>query len=461
MATKKNLSDVLGKLSSAKVKERQEGVAGIRIAFERDSAIDRFDQVGDGKAWLVVFQHLFTVVVNEKSNCLKKTTKNVGTGAAAERRLSEAASVVRWLIERCVQRLGRKPLQAILRHLMQTSVYNGELYSLVALDYLKAIRAIISYAPHLEHLDPDTWTQLVEMAWNVVLDDPVRKSFNDDELLADDELDELDDEMDEDEDEVEEALSSAKKRRRREASGTPQPPSRSTPFSPRSQPVSLEKIECAGLLSILLQLPSAPILSKEAEGMNPLATQILDRHLRFIRMYSADTSLHQDFILSLSATLSHLALNKRDAVTNFARQAWDGLLSLWKSRNKNIKEHLLVVLRTLFPFYTSRDPSNSLANQFDYTDGLATLWSILDGELDQRRGFEGLSLDCLRLQLSQSLSQPGPSTNGPFIARTFQRGWNFDNMQAFAWSILELKADCASKVWIRPQYLYIELNLSS
>jgi len=192
-----------------------------------------------------------------------------------------------------------------------------------------------------------------------------------------------------------------------------------------------------------------------------LADGILNRLLRFVHVYPVDTSLHQDFLIAVAATLSHLALNRRDAVTRFARGIWHGLVDMWGTKNKGIKETLVVILRVLFPFYTASDPNqDSSASVFDYTDGVSRLWQLLDNEADNRWGMESLSIDSLRLQL---LSPPETQTKGQarsFITRTFQYGWNFDAGQALAWATLELQADCVEKVCFSNESSFYSSSLS-
>jgi len=144
-----NLKTVLHQLKSDKVKERQEGISSLRTVFARDSTVLSLDESGDGRAWLVVFQALFTSVLNEKSALNKKNTSS----AAALRRLGDCAAAVRWLTERAVHRLNKKVVKPLLAHLLQTMVYQGELFLPVALDYIKAIRCVVGWTPHLEHLD--------------------------------------------------------------------------------------------------------------------------------------------------------------------------------------------------------------------------------------------------------------------------------------------------------------------
>jgi ataxia telangiectasia mutated family protein len=149
-----NLKTVLHQLKSEKIKDRQEGLSALRTVFGRDSIVLTLDESGNGSAWLVVFQALFTCVLNEKSALtkIKKSAKNTSS-AAALRRLGDAAAAVRWLTERAVHRFNKKVVKALLAHFLQTMVYQGELLVPVVLDYIKAIRCVVGWTPHLEHLD--------------------------------------------------------------------------------------------------------------------------------------------------------------------------------------------------------------------------------------------------------------------------------------------------------------------
>ena len=256
----------------------------------------------------------------------------------------------------------------------------------------------------------------------------------------------LDDELDADEDDIKPTTSTQSLKRRRGTSSKSQGLStcETQPSRKRSpQPPSLEQIECASLIAILLRFPSAPLLSSTTPY---LASSILHRLHRFIDIYPADTSMHHDYILSVSATLSHLSLNKKQDVTKFARGAWDGLLGLWNTKNKRMKEGLVGVLRVLFPFYTTTEDWNDSLSKFDCSNGISKLWHLLDGEAESRWGVDGLSLDSLRLEIGSGDWEEQEDEKGAFAKHTFSAGWHFDVGQALAWAILELQADCAEKV---------------
>jgi serine-protein kinase ATM len=305
----------------------------------------------------------------------------------------------------------------------------------------------------------------VQIGWNVVLGDPIRMSLEDDgeedneESLGVDEDDDemyVDDELEEEEEDVMPSTSTQSFKRRRGPSATPhiskfqaKPKSHSHPSQKRSlQPPSLEQIEYTSLLALLLRFHSAPLLSPATPY---LASSILRRLNRFIDIYPTDTSMHHDYILSVSATLSHLSLNKTQDVTKFARGAWDGLVSLWGTKNKRMKEALVGVLRVLFPFYAATDnvhssDLNGSSPKFDCSAGISRLWHLLDGEAESRWGVDGLSLDSLRLEVFSATGDDAGDERAAFTKDTFRAGWHFDAGQALAWAVLELQADCAEKV---------------
>src|ERR1700722_4646415 len=468
MSNTSNLNSVLHDLKSEKVKERQRGIATLRTVFTDDQLVLNFDKKGTGEAWLAVFQALYATVGLEKTTYTKYTTKSAGSGAAAERRLSDAAATVRWLTERSVQRMNKAVVRSLFMHLLQMMVHNGELLSPVALDYIKALRCVVSWAPHLDHLNEETWMRITEMAFNVILGDPVRNPLDgdgddqggrgEDSLTFGTDLDDSEFYMDDDFDgragSVVSTDSQSKKRRRLDPSSSSRPPPRSFPSNPQSKSkisrsVSLEQIEFTSLLTILLQSPSAPFLSPNLPN---LASAILHRLHRFLELYPADTSLHHDYLLALSATLSQLALNKRYYVEKFAHGIWDGLVRLWGTKNKALKEGLVVVLLVLFPYFTADQDRT-----FTWAEGVGRLWHLLEGEAESRWGADGLSYDSLKLE---AFNEEGEdmSERPTFATRTFRAGWHFDAGQALAWAILELQADCADKASLVIVLVELELN---
>jgi len=451
------LEEVRDQLQSAKARERQEALATIRRIFQRDSVVARHEEdKTKGLGWLTLFQALFVTVKLEKAAYEKASSKASGPTGPVTKRLEEATSVVRWLTERSVERLTKGARNALFSHLTQTMIRSGGLFEPVVLDYVKALRCLVGYSPHLAHMDDAMWIDLVKLSLNVILERSITTFLG--HVTEEEEEEDRrsvssnsgDTDMYADEEPGPSTPKSAKKRRRAHSSSPPPlpPPVSKTPSNRTLQPVSLKQIEFTGLLATLLQSPSAPLLHPEHDY---LPSAILNGLQDFLVRYPADTSLHQDYLVALSATLSHLELNCRELVSKFAWKSWDSLVGIWATKNRGMKEILVAILKTLFPHvsigkFGSESDELKLPAGGGYGDGLGKLWHTLDAEAESRWGVELLSHDSLRLQIQYPGDLPPDSSYNAFTARTFRTSWHFDSGQALAWAVLELQADCAEKV---------------
>lgn len=451
MALMNTVKDIIQLLKSDKIKERHEGIEGIIKVFDNPRAVEAFPydlatNAYNPRNWLPVFQALFHAVLNEKAACVKKATgKSAASNATAQRRTAEAAHAVRFLLERCCHGLNGRVTKALFEHLTQTMVYKGDIFSPVALDYIKALRCLVDCEAHLDHMDVDLWVRLVEMGFNIILDDPIKASFDadtsSDAVASDVEGADVDMYVD-DSDQGKPSTPSQSRKRQRQDSGSTMP----KPKRHRQQlAVRPEQMECMLLLASLLRPSSIPILSPDHQH---LPSAILSRLARFLDKYPSETSMHHDYLMALSATLSHLHLNKKYEVERFAKSRWDQLVGIWGTKNRRMKESLVVVLRILFP-YVVLDPddigeSNTTAPGCAHS--ISKLWNLLNGEAESRWGMEGLALNNLRLELVEIDGQAGVNVAEAFVAGTFRAGWGFDVNHALTWAILELQADCAAKV---------------
>ena len=450
-STMSTLEEVRDNLQSTKSGERQEALATIRRIFQRDSVVARHEEdKTKGSGWLTLFQALFVAVKFEKAAYEKGLSKASGPTAVVTKRLGEASSVVRWLTERSVERLSKGARTALLNHLTQTMIRSGRLFEPVVLDYVKALRCLVGYPPHLANMDDPMWIDLVKLSLNVILGRDIDTFLDDiseeeDRKSTSSNSGDVDMYVDE-----EPGLSTprpAMKRRRADSSSS-SPPVSKTLSNRTLQPVTLVQIEFTGLLATLLQSPSAPLLHPDHDY---LPSAILNGLQEFLVRYPADTSLHQDYLTALSATLSHFELNCREIVSKFAWKSWDGLVGIWTTKNRGMKEILVAILKTLFPhvsvgkFGLELDDLKLPADGI-YGDGLGKLWHTLDAEAESRWGVELLSQDSLRLQIQYPGDLPLSSSDSAFTARTFRTFWHFDSGQALAWAVLELQADCAEKV---------------
>lgn len=422
-----NLREVIRLLRSEKVKERQEGLVKIRETFQRPHALRSIDHSNRrDESWLSVFQALFACVFSERPPSKKATEFDGDT--AASRRLRDAASVVRFLAEKTCHRINHKVLYPLVVHLQGTINLDGKLLKPVALDYVKALRCLYSFPPHLCRIHPTDWGDLVSLSFAVIANESLNVHLSHDQGNEENDDDEADEQSEQVTSEVDADGPSTTR------SGTPK---RSRPRQieisrkrPRRNYTSLstEQIEFMGLINLLMRAPPAPLLAADVFTRN-----ILHQFYKFFTSHGMDTLAHHDAVTALNHVLRRLDLNARDELTRFGLQMWDPLLSLWGTKNKGMKDEIVISLRILFP-YVTRPIENSLSFQ-----SIRRLQKLLDGEADSR-GANELSLDNLRLELRMS------DEYHVFEARCYRYGHQFDPSHALTWAILDLQASCIAKV---------------
>ncbi|KAG6332983.1 hypothetical protein ID866_6106 [Astraeus odoratus] len=313
----------------------------------------------------------------------------------------------------------------------------------------------------MDHVNLETWLKLVEICFNVILGDPMYKELvhaDEDDSPIGDSMYQSDDNAETGDDDADNLATSTLTRKRRfMEQHTPSGPAEiSSSGRPTRRAVSLEQVECASLLALLFRHPAAPFLAKidrddpDEKGKTiliPIAPALFKRMKQFLEYYPSDTSLHHDYLLALQPFLTQLSPNYKDEVDDFARSTWDALVGLWGTKNKQLKESLVGILRTLFPFLTATQSGAA----YGWADGVHKLWTLLSGEADSRWGIDGLTIDSLRLQVSADESD----RREIYIAHTFRAGWNFDTSQALVWTILELQADCAEKLFEHSESVHV------
>lgn len=422
MGSQVTLKQVISLLKSDKSKDRQQGISSLKDAFGRREAIQKLDaDKKDGRAWLVVFQALFSAVLSERTAVLKKGSLS-SAAPATVRRLEDAAGAVRWLVERSVAEWNGKVCKPLIKHLMQCIVHHGNLFPPVALHYVKALRAICAYPPHMDHIqfDEAQCISILSLAFAAVLGDNLKSNLEEDEEgMSEDEV------MDELSEDNEESGSSRKRKR------SPERGRLRATQKPKS--VSLEQIEFVAIISMILRSPRIQLVHPDHPQ---LPRALLDRLRRFFQLYSSDTSAHLDMMSAVNSSLDSLALNCRDLVAEFGIGIWDSLLTLWSTKSRDLKESVLAALTTLLPHVAHPDVN------FDRQDGVGRLLRLLHGEHDARWGFETLSIDAIRLEIVPDDIQ----RKQPFTAFTFTHGFGFNASQVVAWTVMELQADCMKEV---------------
>jgi ataxia telangiectasia mutated family protein len=102
--------------------------------------------------YIEVFNLIFRCAIDEHAAYSKATPGVVRR--AAENRLGLVSDILRLAIEACVQFITYKVVIAILNHVLQMLMpTRGELFEPIAIEYSKCARIILSFPPHVEHLN--------------------------------------------------------------------------------------------------------------------------------------------------------------------------------------------------------------------------------------------------------------------------------------------------------------------
>ncbi|KIK61745.1 hypothetical protein GYMLUDRAFT_42784 [Collybiopsis luxurians FD-317 M1] len=442
MSVHSRLERVSDLLRSSKIKERQEGLADLKELFPQETTIIRYhnNRILDKGAkaeqvWAPIFNALETCFRSEKT----ATTSAKKSADVAEKRLAVAAGVYRWFIAQTVALLPRKLIVSIWEFLHKGIRRRNELHPAVALDFIKALECVASHTAHLNRLEDEnseqSWLDVVELGFNIVLRKPLGTQLFNLKSLAPDNS-----EMYEDDDSLametyeDNKFSSGSKRKRDTPISNQPGPSRPRKFAP--VPISAEQVAAMSLLSLLLKSNSAPILRIRDCSL------VIFRFLRaFLDLYHTDTSLHHDFLQVALSTIKHLSLNRRNEVVEFARGSWDLFLDLWGTKNKVLKEGLVSILRLLFPYLTATDLDPTVSA------GLSKMWVLMNDGVEKKWAVEPLSLEKIRLETIDNSDDDLMEGQKAFRARTFRAGPQFDAGNALTWTILELQADCAGKLF--------------
>ncbi|WWC73055.1 uncharacterized protein I206_107020 [Kwoniella pini CBS 10737] len=422
MNSVQGLQSALSLIASDKIKDRVEGVRNVRDILGNRENLNAFGDAARGEggaAWVSFYQCLFETMTKEKKLAVKAVAKD-GATTAADKRLADVISLIRWTAERTVHMISKKPFLVIFNHLTSSLVFSGQIFPPAALDYAKALRALISYPPHLESLDAGSWKILMNICWSAVLGDEVT----------------IDNEWEEEEIEVDLVNGNGM-----DVDDFGQTQADITSWKSGKPLISQLNIEFLTLVPILLSSSAAPILPPQPTKEAPQISSerpgyiLLLKILRFLKQYAIETSADLSVLRSLNILLAELELNCRDDFLSAGLQLFPHLVSLWSTRNKALREQIVIALRTLLPYITHK----TLVDSSKASEIRSTFERLMDGlskETIDRKGIHPVDIDFLRFKCVD------PS-NAIFELKGIGAGFEFNHENAMIWAILELYADTA------------------
>ncbi|CAO1627123.1 unnamed protein product [Jaminaea pallidilutea] len=388
------VQQAISSLQSDRQTDRAAGLEAYRDLFTSERILN--DLRGDDATWLTVYQALSAAVLVEKQACTRKGDPS-SAPAAAVNRLAANAQTLRWLVETTVHFVERKTLKSLVSHIVQMLNHNGRLLQPVALDYLKAMRAVLAYPPHRNSLDPDQWTRVASLCFNVVLSRPLDRDLPRWKGFAD-----LSEEL-------------------QQESG---------------RALGLEDIEEMSCLEELMSSDNAPLCGQDRVGLRCLA-----QYSSFLDRFPSESTAHLPALSGLTRLLRDVELSYHTVVQEFARRHWKTLVALWDSKSKPLKEYIIIALRILIP-HVLADPGMNDDSTYAGEVSDLLLFSVrqLLKDSTHRVSIGALSTEHLQLQLRESEHDARP-----FQCSTFASGRTFESSQALSWLTLELLSDLVAK----------------
>jgi hypothetical protein len=337
--------------------------------------------------------------------------------------------------------------------------HKGTLLRPISLDYVKALRLVLSQPHHLESLELRDWEGTIKMCFAGVFDEDLKmEGFTEGEAEGEDlfltgsqlanqrsngNQDRGMGGSDEEDGDPSQAIMKKRKRnlgrglmessQRPSSSATPSSnrvspsatQSRSSPMKPiTKRTTSQDDLALISLVHTLLQSPSsAPLLSSTLcpphlppkNETSPLqqaswppsytASSILYKLLRFLHTFPIETSAHLDVLCSLNLVFSEIALNRLDVMRTFVWRLWPVLVGVWgKTKSREIREQVLIAWRVCYPFVDEGrlagvgrgDQELMRGAEGESAELMGRVADMLDGEVDNRWGNEALSLESLK-----------------------------------------------------------------
>ncbi|EFR04627.1 ataxia telangiectasia mutated [Nannizzia gypsea CBS 118893] len=147
-------------ISSGRLKDRIDGLEDLKHILLQNRRSPRLASLND-KVYHSIFETLFRFIAIEKSTFSKANRAVSKTQAAS--RLAKCAGVIRTAAEVSLRCLRTKTVVALINHVIDSLSVTAEgLWEPLSADYIKTLRVILQYPPHVEHLSKDIWCDVLD-----------------------------------------------------------------------------------------------------------------------------------------------------------------------------------------------------------------------------------------------------------------------------------------------------------
>jgi len=162
-----------GRVKSSAPNERAKALTDIKHIFRSNEYSLRIENLSD-KTWHSLFEALFECAHTERTSYLRHVK---GSQRSVETRLESCASTLRAVVEVGVTKLRNKTVRALIDHILQTLPISDGYCGPLSVDYLKVLRIVFQYQPHVEHLreykknadsEYQEWSEIVEFCVDAI-----------------------------------------------------------------------------------------------------------------------------------------------------------------------------------------------------------------------------------------------------------------------------------------------------
>ncbi|MCJ1247312.1 Serine/threonine-protein kinase tel1 [Trapelia coarctata] len=154
-----SINNALEHIRSSRVKDRTDGIADLKHILSQNRRSQRLNELND-KGYHALFETLFHVTQSEKTTYAKASK---AVRSLASTRLSASASALCLAVEVGLHTMRHKTVKALIDHITQVLPTSDESFCEPILkDYAKALRTLLEYRPHVEHLSKEDWQGLVD-----------------------------------------------------------------------------------------------------------------------------------------------------------------------------------------------------------------------------------------------------------------------------------------------------------
>lgn len=274
-------------------------------------------------------------------------------------------------------------MNALVDHITQTLPEAGEGYcEPLSLDYVKCLRCILEYPPHVEHLGREEWQDLVEFCLHGI------------GLIDNDE----------------DSQSSHQNGSRLYSNSMSTTSGRSTPIRISQRPngsrsragIRSSAEELVICLGLLLATANAPILDKP--------DRLLNRVAEFLSVTPAGCNSHQAAFGALNSVLSRIVTDRMGLAQSFMFSIVPIIQRLWSTKPSLLRDEMLITLMLGRPaLQNSRQPTDLDI----HVSSLENLLDLLQNDYARRPERDLLQIDDIRLSLSSNQSPMGFKNLGP------------------------------------------------